>query len=85
MCVHRLGGRRGSGSFSGVEELKMDFEDEVGVSGGQSQKWFQRKPKACAKALRHGRARVCGACMCSDVSLPVKGATSVAEEAGKVG
>lgn len=44
--------------------LKMDFEDKVGVSGGQSQKEFQGKPKARAKALRHAEL-VCGGPLCA--------------------
>lgn len=68
--MNRLGGWRGSGSFSGEVVLKMDFKDEVGVSGGQSQKGVQGKPEKCAKARRHGRAGVCGVRMRSGASLP---------------
>lgn len=66
---------------------KMGFEDEVGVSGGQSQKGIQGKAMAGAKALRHSRAGVCGAPTCSGVSLPRQGwgVTSIAEEAGESG
>lgn len=49
---------------------KTGFEDEVGVSGGQSQKGIQGKAMASAKTLRHSRAGVCGAPTCSGVSLP---------------
>ena len=49
---------------------KMGFEDEVGVSGGQSQKGIQGKAMAGAKALRQSRAGVCGVPTCSGVSLP---------------
>lgn len=46
-----------------------DFEGEAGVLGGQSQKRFQGKPRARARAPRHSGAGRCGAQVCSGGQL----------------
>lgn len=79
-CINRLGGWRGSGSFSGVKKPKMDFEDLVGVSGSQSRRGFRENQR---HVQRHwGITEL----ECEGPPLPKsRGPASVAEDAGKVG